>query len=93
MDSAWVRWRGYLRWRSPFLALRRDTDRIIDGERGPSDTDKLRELLFLQADEARAAGGPQPENAADSIWASERGPGARTIADESCRRRTIPTDR
>jgi len=56
MDSAWVRWRGYLRWRPPFLASRRDTDRIIDGERGPTDTDKLRELLFLQADEARAAG-------------------------------------
>jgi hypothetical protein len=56
MDSAWVRWRGYLRWWPPFLASLRDTGRIIDGERGPTETDKLRELLFLQAGEARAAG-------------------------------------
>jgi hypothetical protein len=45
MDSAWVRWRGYTRWRSPFLA-RCVTPAIIDEERGPTDTEKLRELLF-----------------------------------------------
>jgi hypothetical protein len=56
MDSAWVRWRGYPRWRPPFLASLRDTGRIIDGARGPTDTDKLRELLFLQAGAVRAAG-------------------------------------
>jgi hypothetical protein len=102
MDSAWVRWRDYPRWRSPFLASLRDTPAasfIIDGERGPTDTDKLGELLFLQAGEPRAAGadrGPKikywvPPPTADSICTSERG--ARTIADESRRRRTIPTDR
>jgi hypothetical protein len=48
MDSAWVRWRGNLRRRPPFLSSPRDTGRIIDGERGPTDTDKLRALLFLQ---------------------------------------------
>jgi hypothetical protein len=31
------------------LSSPRYTRRIIDGERGPTDTDKLRELLFLQA--------------------------------------------
>jgi hypothetical protein len=58
MDSAWVRWRCYPRWRSPFFWRRCATPAasfIIDGEPGPTDTE-LRELLFLKAGEARAAG-------------------------------------
>ena len=56
MDSAWVRWRAYPRWRPPFLASLRDTGRIIDGERGPTDTDKLRELLFFGCHKDQNAG-------------------------------------
>jgi hypothetical protein len=46
MDSALVRWRGYPRRRPPFLASLSHTGSIIDGERGPTGSDKLRELAF-----------------------------------------------
>jgi hypothetical protein len=39
----------------PFFGVAARHRPHIDGERGPTDTDKLRELLFLQAGGARAA--------------------------------------